>query len=284
MTLSRETLDNAQITGGENGGPLLAARNVSVNFGGIQALAHVSMDLAPRSLTGLVGPNGAGKSTLLAVLSGMQKARAGSVFLGGKDVTSWPAHCRARAGLARTFQLPELFAGLTVRQHLSLPYRLRHERSRLLSDLWSARGWLEPSAPEQRRMSQLLEWLDLTQIQDAPVAGLPLGYCRLVEVGRALAASPQAVLLDEPLSGLDQTESARLADILSRVVETEDVSFLLVDHDVELVLQRSAFVYVLDFGRLIAQGTPSAVRDNRAVRNAYLGEPLRIEDTGDGHS
>lgn len=257
--------------------PILAARDISVRFGGVSALTEVDIEVAPEAIVGLIGPNGAGKTTLLSVLSGLRRPRGGQVFLEGMDVTDVPAHRRARAGLARTFQLPELFAGLTVREHLSLPWRLRFDRSRLWRDLVNARGWRRPPSSERERVGELLEWLGLTRLAGAPVAGLSLGHSRLVEVGRALAGSPKVVLLDEPLSGLDAAESVHLAMTLHRLVDNEKVSFLLVDHDVDLVLARSTRVFVLDFGELIAHGTSEEIRNNEAVRIAYLGSKVGDE-------
>jgi branched-chain amino acid transport system ATP-binding protein len=279
MSTRADAVDRPSSGGAVPQDPILVAQGISVHFGGIRALSDVSIEIEPGSITGLIGPNGAGKSTLLGVLSGLQSPRSGKVVLQGRDVTSWPAHIRARNGLARTFQLPELFAGLTVRQHLALPFRLRFNRSRMWKDLLSGQGWRKQPAAERERVSELLEWLGLTRLEHAPVAALPLGYSRLVEVGRALAGSPKLVLLDEPLSGLDTTESEELAATLERLVEAEKVSFLLVDHDVDIVLSRSSRVFVLEFGRLIAQGPPEGIRESEAVRTAYLGNDRQVPIT-----
>ena len=161
-----------------------------------------------------------------------------------------------------------------MRDHLVLAYRLRHERSRMWRDLLDARGWRPASAAENERVDQLLEWLDLTELRSSAVAALPLGYSRLLEVGRALAGSPRVVLLDEPLSGLDSEESEALAETLHDLVQSEKVSFLLIDHDVDTVLTRSSDVVVLEFGQVIARGTPAEIRDSAVVRSAYLGDSV----------
>jgi ABC-type branched-subunit amino acid transport system ATPase component len=258
---------------------VISARDVSVRFGGLKALDHVSVDVPTGAIVGLVGPNGAGKSTLFAVLSGLQKPSTGQVWLAGKDVSATPPQARARIGLARTFQHPELFQGLTVREHLVLAYRVRNSRSRLWKDAITLGSLRRPDPVEAERVDGLLERLSLTSLAGQLVDGLPLGTTRLIEVGRALATSPVVVLLDEPLSGLDVSEAARLAATLRAVVVDEGVSLLLVEHDVDMVLRLASYIYVLDFGLLIAEGTPNEVRNNARVRDAYLGSAdLDVDD------
>lgn len=252
--------------------PVLEARDVTVRFGGLTALSSVTVSVPPGSLVGLVGPNGAGKSTLFGVCSGLIRPAAGRVHLSGRDVTGASPQARARLGLARTFQQPEMFMGLTVRQHLSLAYRVRQERSRLWKDMISGAGLRRPDKQENERVESLLDLLALHDLAETVVDVLPLGTTRLVEVGRALAGGPTVVLLDEPLSGLDATEALRLADALRRTVRDEGISLLLVEHDVAMVLSLCSTIHVLDFGQLIAVGTPEAVRADPVVKAAYLGE------------
>jgi branched-chain amino acid transport system ATP-binding protein len=254
--------------------PVLSARGVTVQFGGLRALSEVDLDVAPRSIAGLVGPNGAGKTTMLGVLSGLQRPTAGRVWLRGEDVTNASPQARAKRGLARTFQQPELFLGLTVREHLVLAYRVRFERRRLWSDMVDPRFLRPPSPAESERVDGLLELLNLTQVAKAPVAALPLGFCRLVEVGRAMASDPHVILLDEPLSGLDMKASESLLSVFERVVGQADqpVSLLLVEHDVAAVLALSSWIFVLDFGERIAADCPEEIRKDPLVRAAYLGD------------
>jgi branched-chain amino acid transport system ATP-binding protein len=236
------------------------------------ALDEVDLHVAEASLTGLVGPNGAGKSTLFGVCSGLTKPNGGRVLLRGHDVTNASPQARARLGLARTFQQPELFMGLTVRQHLILAYRASRVRRRLLTDMFTFGSLRRPSAAEVERIDSLLGLLSLTSLADQVVDVLPLGATRLVEVGRALAAGPSVLLLDEPLSGLDANESANLADALLRVVLEERISLLLVEHDVATVLRLCGHIYVLDFGTVIAEGDAATIRNDPAVKSAYLGD------------
>jgi ABC-type branched-subunit amino acid transport system ATPase component len=252
----------------------LAAIDVTVRFGGLRALSNVSLEVPPGSCVGLVGPNGAGKSTLLAVLSGLLTPNQGKVWLRGEDVTAASPRSRAARGLARTFQQPELFMGLNVREHLVLADRARRTPKRLWRDMIDPRSLFPPSAAENERVDGLLESLRLTRLAKAPVAALPLGLARLVEVGRALASDPHVLLLDEPLSGLDLKASENLLAVFRRIVAESDhaLSVVMVEHDVAAVLALSDSVVVLDFGERIAVGTPEEIRNDPAVRTAYLGD------------
>jgi ABC-type branched-subunit amino acid transport system ATPase component len=252
----------------------MAAHRVTVRFGGLVALSEVSIEVPSGSIAGLVGPNGAGKSTLLGVLSGLQRCNAGQVWLGGEDVSSASARHRAGRGLARTFQQPELFMGLTVREHLVLAHRARVSPVRLWRDMFDPRSLLPPSRAENERIDGLLEMLRLTRVAQAPVAALPLGVVRLVEVGRALASDPRVLLLDEPLSGLDMKASENLLGVFRQIVDQNErpLSLVIVEHDVAAVLSLSDTVFVLDFGELIAAGKPEAIRNDARVREAYLGD------------
>jgi ABC-type branched-subunit amino acid transport system ATPase component len=252
----------------------LAASGITVRFGGLTALSSVSVEVQPGKIAGLVGPNGAGKSTLLAVLSGLLRPNGGRVFLHGDDVTKASCRARSRRGLARTFQQPELFMGLTVREHLMLAHRAKVAPQRLWRDMLSPRPLLPPAQEETERVDELLELLRLTRVEKAPVAALPLGVSRLVEVGRALASEPTVLLLDEPLSGLDIKASENLLTVFRQIVDQPGpaVSLLMVEHDVAAVLSLSDVVFVLDFGERIAVGTPEVIRNDPAVRAAYLGD------------
>jgi ABC-type branched-subunit amino acid transport system ATPase component len=252
--------------------PRLAAQHVTMRFGGIVALDDVSVAVPPGQIVGLVGPNGAGKSTLFGVLSGLLRPTSGTVHMDGEDVSHARPQIRARHGLARTFQHPELFSGLTVREHLVLAHRVKFASRRLWADALTGGGFRRPEQAETQRVDELLGALGLTAIADRSVVGLPLGMSRLVEVGRAMAVAPTVLLLDEPSSGLDAEETEHLATVLRRVVEVGGTSLLFVEHDVDLVLSLSSYVYVLDFGVLIAEGTPTQIRTDPAVRAAYLGE------------
>lgn len=273
------TVEATEPSAVDMGTPAIEARNVTVRFGGLVALSDVSLSVPPAAIVGLVGPNGAGKTTLFGVLSGLLNPQAGDVFLGGKKVTNASPSKRSRLGLARTFQQLELFMGLTVREHVVLGYRVRNQRNRLWSDLLTAGALHAESDAEKERVDRLVDLLGLTGVANTAASVLPLGTARRVEVARALATGPSIVLLDEPSSGLDGHETSQLGAALRTVVEEEKVSLLLVEHDVAMVLGLSSEVAVLDFGVRIAYGTPDEIRNDPAVRAAYLGDDEAVEGT-----
>jgi branched-chain amino acid transport system ATP-binding protein len=252
----------------------LSCSGVTVHFGGLVAVSDVDLTVPPAAIVGLVGPNGAGKTTLFGVLSGLVRPSQGSVLFDGHDVTRLRPQRRAARGLARTFQHPELFTGLTVREHLVLAYRVKHAGRRIWSDLFTMGSLHSPEFDEQTRVDGLLQLLGLGPIAHRPALGLPLGVARLLEVGRALAGSPTVLLLDEPSSGLDSSETEQFESSLRGVSHEEGISVLLVEHDVDLVMRICSKVSVLDFGELIASGSPEEIRANPVVRAAYLGEEL----------
>ncbi len=250
--------------------PLLVASDVTVRFGGVVALDTVSLEIPSRGIVGLVGPNGAGKTTMFGVLSGLLRPRSGSVRLAGVDVTRSSPQKRARLGLARTFQRLELFTELTVRDHLVVAHRVRHGRDRTFARDLIGLG-SRPVPGEAVLVDEILELLGLGDVGDRPVALLPLGTGRLVEVARALASEPRIMLLDEPTSGLGGHETEQLAATLQTVRDEREIAFVLVEHDVELVLALADAITVLDFGKVIAKGAPTAIRSDPAVQAAYLG-------------
>jgi branched-chain amino acid transport system ATP-binding protein len=244
--------------------PLLAALGVTVQFGGITALSDVDLEVGPGSITGLIGPNGAGKTTLFNVITGLVTPRAGRVVLDGTDITDWPRHRRGRAGIARTFQRLELFSGLTVYDNLlaaweaSVPGAVLGRRRR----------------EGRAAVDSVVERLELGALTRRVAGQLSTGQGRLVELGRALAAQPRVLLLDEPSSGLDQGETAHFRDVLVATVgrQTGEPAVLLVEHDVALVMEVCDRITVLDFGQRIAEGVPDDVRRDPRVVAAYLGE------------
>ena len=250
--------------------PLLDARAVTVQFGGVVALEGVDFAANEGAIVGLVGPNGAGKTTLFGILSGLIRPKAGRVTLANVDITSMSPQKRTRLGLARTFQRLELFGEMTVREHLVVAHRVRHRRDRMLArDLLGLGS--RPSPSEDDAVDGILALLGLAAVAEQPVVLLPLGTGRIVEIARALATEPRVVLLDEPTSGLDVHETAQVAAALRGTRDERGVAFVVVEHDVELVLEISEAITVLDFGKVIAQGSPSDIRSSAEVQAAYLG-------------
>jgi branched-chain amino acid transport system permease protein len=264
------------VAAGADGVPALDVQGVTVRYGGLLALSDVSIVVPRASIVGLVGPNGAGKTTLFHVVSGLLRPEQGDVSLGGRRITNQSPAARAHLGLARTFQQPELFLGLTVREHIILGYRVRHSPSRIWIDAVAAGGLRAEEPDEKRRVDQLLSLLSLETVANTQATSLPLGTSRRVEVARALATGPAVVLLDEPSSGLDVRETAHLSTALQTVVAEEKVAILLVEHDVDMVLGLSRSVTVLDFGHCIANGTPDDIRNDTKVRAAYFGDTQEL--------
>lgn len=254
--------------------PALEVREVVVHFGGVVALDKVSLAVPTGSIVGLIGPNGAGKSTLFSVCSGLRRPTSGRVLMAGVDVTGASPQARSRRGLARTFQRPEIFFTMTVREHLEFAYRARVAPRRMLTDLllFPSRWRRDPN--ETARVDELLDALSLDAVQHRRAATLPLGQQRCLEVGRALAGNPSLLLLDEPSSGLDVNETEQLGQVLRSSVEREGIALLLVEHDLDLVLGLSEHVFVIDFGVRIFDGTPAETRSSAVVQAAYLGKEL----------
>lgn len=272
---------------------LLDVRDVSVRFGGVQALESVSLGAQRGCVTGLIGPNGAGKTTLFNVLSGLQRPDHGRVRLADKDITRLDPGRRAHLGLARTFQRLELFWSLSVADNVRVGgesnvqwWRWSHVRGAIGRN--GSAGTAQTSQPAvvdcravgDEAISSLLSRVGLEGLGARPVDSLPTGQARLVELARALAIGPKVLLLDEPGSGLDDRESDALGSLLKDLA-SEGMAVLLVEHDMNLLMGVCDQVYVLDFGELIASGTPDEVRGNPEVQSAYLGStPVSSEPPG----
>jgi branched-chain amino acid transport system ATP-binding protein len=235
----------------------LEVRDVTVRFGGNVALDQVSLSAEPGCVTGLIGPNGAGKTTLFNVITGLLGPNSGKVELGGSDVTKLNPTKRARRGLARTFQRLELFSLLTVRENIRVAADIR-------------KGWSRDKDNPAEVVERIIERIGLAAIAEERVDSLPTGQCRLVELGRSLATKPKVLLLDEPASGQDETETEQFAELLRELAD-EGMVVVLVEHDVQLVMKICRTVHVLDFGQIIAVGTPAEIQTNEAVLAAYLG-------------
>jgi branched-chain amino acid transport system ATP-binding protein len=263
------------------GSGVLVARDISVRFGGVQALQDVSIPVAPGSVSGLIGPNGAGKTTLFDVLTGLRRPDSGRVMLTGRDITRLGTHRRARLGMARTFQRLELFWSLSVEDNVLVGaeattqwWRVSMKGRRWARTSSSAgAGSLTADATSRARVAELLERVGLNDVASHQVGSLPTGQARLVELARALATNPKVLLLDEPSSGLDDAESATLGDLLVDLAG-DGMAILLVEHDMDLLMKVSAKVTVMDTGEVIASGTPAEVRRDPAVRAAYLGDTI----------
>jgi ABC-type branched-subunit amino acid transport system ATPase component len=250
---------------------MLRVRDVTVKFGGIVALDHVSFDLNRGEILGLIGPNGAGKTTLFNCISGVIQPDAGSMYFDGRALSSAPPHERARMGIARTFQNLQLWGSMTVQENVTVPMDALGRRNTLGDALHLPFSTYAERASSERARA-ILHVLELDRHAKTQAGDLPAGIQRRVEIARALAVRPQLLLLDEPAAGLDAGETEHLAELLRTVRERFHVSMLLVDHDMSLVLPVSDYVYVLDFGKVLAKGAPSAIQNDPKVIAAYLGE------------
>lgn len=237
--------------------PVLRVEGVDVKFGGIHALKGVDLSAEPARITGLIGPNGAGKTTLFNVITGLQPPTEGRIFIDDKDVTNVKPHKRARMKVARTFQRLEVFGSLSARENILVAAEIR-------------KGWARDGSDPKTVTEEIIDRVSLRDVAEERVDALPTGTARLVELGRALATAPALLLLDEPGSGLDTTESEALGDLLLQLA-ADGMAILLVEHDVELVMRVCEWIHVLDFGQKIAEGTPAEIQANRAVQAAYLG-------------
>lgn len=238
--------------------PLLSVDEAKVSFGGIHALQGASLEADEGEVTGLIGPNGAGKTTLFNAITGLHPPDSGKVVLDGEDITGLKPHRRARKGMARTFQRLEVFGSLTVRENVLVAGEIWRR--------WSHNRDIDLGEQTER----LIERVGLRELADERVDALPTGPARLVETARALATHPRLLLMDEPGSGLSEEETGEFARLLTDLTK-EGLGILLVEHDVDLVMQVCQRIFVLDFGLIIADGTPKEIQRNEAVQAAYLG-------------
>jgi branched-chain amino acid transport system ATP-binding protein len=246
---------------------------ISRRYGGLTAVDDVSVLVDGGEVAALIGPNGAGKTTLFQCLTGVERPDAGQVRLDGRDITRMSPDGRARLGIGRTFQRLAVFATMTVADNLGVGAEHRSQAGTAVRVGLLLLGILGfPIVDEQRhqrRVDEVIELLGLQDVRDVPAGALPTGTLRLVELGRALCHDPRILLLDEPASGLDSTETHRLQEVI-RSVAAEGVGVLLVEHDVDLVFDVADRVYAMAEGRLLATGSPDEVRAHPAVQEAYL--------------
>jgi len=249
---------------------VLVAENIRVEFGGIVAVDNAGFKLRPGEILAIIGPNGAGKTSLLNVVSGFYQPRKGRVLFEGHDITNTPPHERAKMGLARTFQHSELFRHMTVVENIMTGLEPWRRYSILDAAFWTprARRW-EEWAREKAEL--VIDLLELHEYRYRIVEGLPPGVQKRVDLARALAQDPKVVLMDEPMAGLSREEKEDLARAIVEVNETQGVSFVLVEHDLEVVMDLCDHVVVMDSGRVIAEGPPHKVANDPRVIEAYVG-------------
>jgi len=251
--------------------PMLEVRDVTIRFGGVVANDGVSYEVRPGEICGLIGPNGAGKTTNFNCVNGLLVPNSGAIRFNGTDISSAPVHERAKMGMSRTFQLMRLFPRLTVFENIMVGTHLGNESGFTANLLMMKRSRNEDKRNEER-VHEIMGMLGISQHADHKVAGLPFGVLRLVELARALVTQPRMLLLDEPASGLDVSETDAFAEILFKVRDEMGHTIFIIEHDMRLVMTICDYIYVLEFGRNLAEGFPHEIQANPAVIAAYLGE------------
>jgi branched-chain amino acid transport system ATP-binding protein len=251
--------------------PILTVQNCTMRFGGLTAVKDLQLRLAPQELVGLIGPNGAGKTTVFNLLTGVYRPVEGRILFAGHDITGWKPHVIARMGIARTFQNIRLFGSLTVLQNVKTGARL-HMHTGLWHAAWRTRSMLVEEQEIDAEAWRLLREMGLEDVAHYRAQELPYGEQRRLEIARALAMHPRLLLLDEPAAGMNPQETADLMELIRRLRDEYQLTILLIEHDMKVVMGICERIIVLDHGEEIAQGTPQQIRTNPRVIEAYLGE------------
>ncbi|ATC61232.1 MAG: ABC transporter ATP-binding protein [Lactococcus raffinolactis] len=249
---------------------LLEVKNLTKNFGGLTAVGDVNIELGASELVGLIGPNGAGKTTLFNLLTGVYEPSEGTVSLDGKILNGMPTYKIAAAGLSRTFQNIRLFKDLSVLENVLIAMGTR-KKSKLIESFLRLPGYYKQEAEMKKEALELLAIFDLDVKHDSLAKNLPYGEQRRLEIVRALATQPKILFLDEPAAGMNPQETAELTALIKQIQQQFNITILLIEHDMSLVMNVTERIYVLEYGRLIAHGTPDEIKHNKRVIEAYLG-------------
>ena len=262
---------------------MLNIKGIWKSFGGLMALRHINFDVKEGNIKALIGPNGAGKTTLLNIISGIYQPDKGEVFFLGRNISNLPSTKIARKGISRTFQHVELFGNMTVLENIMVG-RYVKSRAGFFSSGFKLPYVMKEEKEIQRKSEEILEYINLGQRKDELASNLPIGEQRILEVGRALATEPRLLLLDEPAAGLNIRETRNLGEIIKKIREEIKITIVLVEHDMDLVMRISDWITVLNFGEIIAEGTPLEVQKNPEVIVAYLGDEEEIQRGYNAHT
>ena len=252
---------------------LIECKNISLHFGGIKAIEDINFFLDEGELVGLIGPNGAGKTSFFNILSGVYTPTLGEYFLNGEKITSMKPHKLVKKGLVRTFQNIRLFKQMSVIDNVIAASNFNMKYSIIAGTLRTKSYWQEEKLQREKAL-ELLSIFDLDSVAENDAQSLPYGKQRKLEIARAVATNPKVLLLDEPAAGMNPKETQELMDTISKIRDEFDISILLIEHDMKLVLGLCERLIVLDHGKIIAQGDPEAVVNDSEVIKAYLGEEV----------